>query len=52
MDVKQKVLLRCGTHSDCLRETVLALAPRLINNIVPWNDIRTLMSNRIIALDN
>ena len=43
MDVKQNVLLRCIAHSDCLREAASALVPRLMNNIFPWNDIRTLM---------
>jgi len=43
-------LVRCA-HSDHLREAVSALARRLTNTIVPWNDIRALVSNHLIALD-
>ena len=45
------VLLRFGGHSSRLRDAVATLARRLLNNIVPWVDIRALIANRLIALD-
>ena len=43
--------MRYGAHSECLRNAVAALAHQLANSIVPWDDIRALISNRLIALD-
>ena len=47
----QDVLLRYGAHSDRLRDAVTVLARRLTNSVVPWNDIRALISNCLVALD-
>ena len=47
----QDVLLRYGAHSSQLRDAVVALSRRLANTIVPWDQISTLVSNRLIALD-
>ena len=44
-------LVRMGTRSEKLREAVAALARRLANDIVPWQDIRALIANRLIAFD-
>ena len=44
-------LLRYGAHSARLRDTVAALARWLTDSIVPWDDIRALACNRLIALD-
>ena len=40
------VLLRFDTHSSRLRDAVAALACRLLNSIVPWDDINALVANR------
>ena len=45
------VLLRFGAYSSRLRDAVAALARRLLNSIVPWEDISALVANRLIALD-
>ena len=44
-------LLPFGAHSDRLQDSVTALAHRLLNTIIPWEDIRSLMAYRIIAMD-
>ena len=44
-------LVRCGTRSEKLREAVAALARRLANEVVPWEDVRAMIANRLIALD-
>ena len=45
------VLLRFGAYSSRLRDAVAALARRLLNSIVPWEDISALVENCLIALD-
>ena len=45
------MLLRFGTYSSRLRDAVAALARRLLNSIVPWEDISALVANRLIVLD-
>ena len=43
--------LRFGGHSSALRDEVAALITKIANEIIPWNQIRALMSVRLIALD-
>ncbi len=38
-------------HSMRLRESVACLCRRLANSIVPWVNVRALMSSRLIVLD-
>jgi len=45
------ILLRYGTSSACLRDMVVGLCCRLCNSIVPWDDIRALVANRLITLN-
>ena len=45
------VLLRFGTYNSQLCDAVAALARRLLNSIVPWEDISALVANRLIVLD-
>ena len=40
-----------GAHSAQLRDAVAALSRQLANTILPWNDIRALVSNHLTALD-
>ena len=44
-------MLHYGAHSSHLREAVADLALYLANGVVDWMSIRTLMANRLIALD-
>ena len=45
------ILLRFGTHSSRFHDVVAALARRLLNSIVSWDDINALVANRLMALD-
>ena len=47
----QGVLLQYGAHSSHLRDAAAALFHRLANTIIPWNQVRALVSNRLIDLD-
>jgi len=48
----QFFLLRYGAHSEQLRDAVAKLAGHLaLYTIVHWDDIRALMSSRLLALD-
>ena len=44
-------MLRFGAHRSILCDAIAALAHRFLNSIVPWDDISTLVANRLIALD-
>ena len=44
-------LLRFGHHSGHLRDSVAMLAHHLANSVVDWDSIRTVVANRLIALD-
>jgi len=45
------VLLCYGSSSAHLRDSVAALCCHLCNSIVPWDDVRALMDNHLIALN-
>ena len=45
------VLLRFGSTSGHLRETIAGFCRNLCNSVVPWDDIRALLASRLIALD-
>ena len=47
----QDPLTRYGVHSEQLRCAVTVLTCWLANTITPWNDIRTFLANRFIALN-
>ena len=44
-------MLRYGTSSTRLRDSVAGLCRYLCNSIVPWDNIRALVASRLIALD-
>ena len=45
------VLLRFGSASGHLRETIAGFCRSLCNSIIPWDNIRALLASRLIALD-
>ena len=45
------MLLQFGAYSSRLRDAVAALARRLLNSIVSWDNISALVVNRLIGLD-
>ena len=47
----QTVLLRHGAHSSHLTDEVTTLATKMCNQILPWSQVRALVSGRLIALD-
>ena len=47
----QQWLLRFGTSSNKLRESVANLCRWLANETPPWAAYRAIMANRLIALD-
>jgi len=47
----QDVLLRYGTSSAHLHDSVEGLCHHLYNSIVPWGDIRALVASRLITLN-
>ena len=46
----QALILKFGTQSESLRESMAAVIRRLANSFVDWNDIRALKAKRLIAL--
>ena len=43
--------LRFGGHGSALRDGVAAVITKIANKIILWNQIRALMSGRLVALD-
>ena len=46
-----KLFTSTGEVSEQLREAVAALARRIANTVVDWEEIQALMASRLIALD-
>ena len=45
------ILLRHGSSSVQLCDSVAAVCCRLCNSLTPWDDVRALVADRLIALD-
>ena len=44
-------MLRFGSSSARLRDSVAAVCCRLCNSVTPWKDVHALVASRLIALD-
>ena len=47
----QNILLRYGSHSRLLCDSIAGLTRSLSNSLVDWSHIQALLANRLIALD-